>query len=326
MSATIYSGSGKVLLHNAVSLQAEGVNGAVSIKLNEATAQIAAAMFGRIGEQVTDQTVDITTKPFDSWGILPYMFPTYLGVTCGASTGAILIGKRPHDAAVVSTSGASVWTPDGRLYTLVRAAITGHPSLHLGTGKALFGDVKISCFPDPTVSMGTGGYLFASSNPIYESGQTDPAIALALYMSMSDFVREKWTASWGAVTGFTGMEAEDEWTIEPSIAYTDLKVQQRSLAMKLDSVEFMIRVRPYGPTHTQILTQVGSHTHGQVLGSADLVLTSATTGKTITLKNAGVRGAGFEFGGTALGTGEIGFVNEMTFTTGAAQPLLVFSA
>jgi hypothetical protein len=64
----------------------------------------------------------------------------------------------------------------------------------------------------------------------------------------------------------------------------------------------------------------------------DLAL-SGPNGKSITLKNADVVGAGFEFGGTRLGTGEIGFVNGMAFSGGgsgqngqAVQPLLVFSA
>jgi len=53
---------------------------------------------------------------------------------------------------------------------------------------------------------------------------------------------------------------------------------------------------------------------------------SGPNSKTITLKNADAVGAGFEFGGTQLGTGEMGFVTTMTFTSGNPQPLLVFSA
>ncbi len=93
----------------------------------------------------------------------------------------------------------------------------------------------------------------------------------------------------------------------------------------------MAKVRPYGPTHTQIDAAIGVNA-GRTLGSqlanattaADLVL-SGPNSKTITLKNADVVGAGFEFGGTKLGTGEIGFVTTMQFTAGAPQPLLVFS-
>ena len=94
--------------------------------------------------------------------------------------------------------------------------------------------------------------------------------------------------------------------------------------MKLDSVKFMAKCRPYGPTHTQILGKVGAHSAGQKLGAADLTLTGPE-GKTITLTNTEIRGAGFEFGGTQLGTGEIGFVQATTFTGGAPDPVIIFS-
>ena len=172
---------------------------------------------------------------------------------------------------------------------------------------------------DSTKSLGDSSAIF-NGNAITESAGSDPGGTFV----MSDFVRGAWTGAWGAVTGFTAIEAEDEWTIEVNAKYSPLKVQGLTRAMKLDSVQFMAKVRPYGPTHTQILGIVGGHTAGQRLGSADLVLTGPSS-KTITLKNVGLRGAGFEFGGTRLGTGEIGFVTGATFTAGAPDPLLIFS-
>lgn len=327
-SKPIYAGPGKVYF-NAIALQPEGENGPIKLALTETTAQIAAAMFGRVGEQVADQIVELTVKPFDNWGSLRTLYPASIGVTCGASAAALVIGTRPHGAANVP---CKVWTPDGRLYNIVRSAIIGHPSLHLGIGKALFGDCKIIGIGDGVtpVAMGAAGYLIAG-NAITESAAADPGGA----MTMADFIRGPWTGVWGAVAGFGGaagslgdagsIEAEDEWTIECDVKYSALKVQGRTVGYKLDSAAFMAKCRPYGPTHTDIVAAVGAHTHGQRLGSADLVLTGPSA-KTITLENAAVRGAGFEFGGTQLGNGEIGFVNEMTFTAGAPTSLLTFSA
>lgn len=316
--ATIYSGPAKIYI-NSVALFPEGVNGAVRIGLTEETAEIASAMHGRIGEQVLDQIVEVVTKPFDNWGSIPTLFPPRICATVGATPAALLIGTRPHGAVNAPTV---VWSPDGRLYTVVRSAVIGHPSLHLGIGKALFGDVRIIGIGDSVspVAMGASGYLMAG-NAITESGGADPGGQ----MTMADFVRGAWVGVWGAVTGFDAVEAEEEWTIETDAKYSPLKIQGRTVGYKLDSVGYMARVRPYGPTQTQILGQVGEHTHGQRLGSADLVLTGPAS-KTITLENAEVRGAGFEFGGTTLGTGEIAFVNEMTFTTGVANALITFSA
>jgi len=327
-SKTIYSGPGKVYV-NSIALQPEGENGPIKVGLNEETAEIAAAMFGRVGEQVADQTVELSLKPFDNWGSLRTLFPAALGVSCGASAGVLVIGTRAHGAANAATK---VWTPDGRLYNIVRSAIVGHPALHLGVGKALFGDTKIVGIGDGVtpVAMGASGFLIAG-NAITESAGSDPGGN----MTMSDFIRGAWTGIWGTVAGFGGaagsdtltnpVEAEDEWTIEPNVKYSPLKVQGRTVGYKLDSVGFMAKCRPFGPTHTDIVAAIGAHTHGGRLGSADLTLTGPSS-KTITLKNAAIKGGGFDFGGTQLGSGEIGFVNEMTFTAGAAQPLLVFSA
>ncbi len=147
---------------------------------------------------------------------------------------------------------------------------------------------------------------------------------------MSDFIREPWIGAWGATTGYTAIEAEDKWTISFNVEHSRPKIGKLTRAMVLESVEIMAKVRPVGPTHTQIDSGTGINA-GRTLGSrfltgTDLVLTSAS-GKTITLKNADVKGAGYEFGSSEkLGTGEIGFVVSMTLTTGAVNPLIVFSA
>ena len=352
----IYDGPGKVYLNNslgagAFAMQAEGVNGAVTVAVTEETADIACAMFGKLGIQDLDVTSEITVKPFDNWYLTPALYPAYLGVTTNGVgpvtyTGALRIGARTHGA---TNRVAQVWTPDGRLYTAVRAAITGHPSLHLGVNAPLFGECKItgigdintagpSSSTDPAGVMGGNLYIMGDSthvNGIVESGAADPGvngIPPNGEMSMADFLRQSWTGVWGTVPGFGGnsgdqpIQAEDEFTVEADVKYSPLKVQSRTFDYKLDSVAFMVKCRPVGPTHTQILNRVLSHTQGQRLGSADLVLTSLDTLHTIRLVNAEVKGAGFEFGGTKLGTGEIGFVHFVTFTSGVPNPALVLSA
>jgi hypothetical protein len=324
--ATIYAGPGKVyMVTPGVSLQAEGVEGKIVLSLNETTADYAAGQWGHIGEQPTDQIVDLTFKPFDQWILLPALFPAYLGcdtsAIAGGAAAALKVGTRPHAATVATGTHCKVWTWDGRLYDIVRAAIVGIPSLHLGTARALFGDAKIVGLPDLSVAMGSSGYLI-TANAITESGGTDPDISF----SMASFVREAWTGAWGAVTGFTAIQAEEEWTIETTAQFSPLKVQGRTLSMQFDSIKFMAKCRPFGPTHTQIVGAVGAHLQGQRLGAHDLVLTSSASAKTITLNNSEIKGAGFDFGGTVLGTGEIGFVQEMQFSAGAPTKLIQFSA
>lgn len=326
----------------ATAFQAEGENGAVDLNINEDTAEVASAMFGKQTEQTRDRIAELDFKPFDNWGSIPALYPPWIGVTTsgisGGAAGVIQVGGRPFGIGGNKVT-TKVWTPDGRLYSLVRTAVIGHPSLHLGVGKALFGNAKIVGIGDETLSLNTSGFLFPGNALDFETGGADPGGQ----MTMADFVRGAWTGIWGTVAGFGGaagslagvnsVQSEDEWTIESQVKYSPLKVQGRTYHYKLDSVAFMAKCQPYGPSQTDIIAAIGSHAQGQRLGSAttpastafDLTL-SGPSAKTITLKNAEIKGAGFRFGGTTLGNKEIGFVSQMTFNAGAPGPLLVFSA
>ncbi len=102
---------------------------------------------------------------------------------------------------------------------------------------------------------------------------------------------------------------------------------------QLVSVQYMLKFRPYGPTQAQIdsafLIQASGGALGRRLGgtnAAAMVLTSAITGKTITLENCEPYTGGYDFGGNKLGNGEIAFLNTTTFTTGAPNALIAFSS
>src|ERR1035437_1934055 len=331
MPQNFYTGPAKVFLGgNSVSLQATGANGQVKFTITEKKSDAGTAMFGKIAETLDDLTGEIDVTPFDSWSLLPSLFPPYLGVTTASGTGfaagVLAIGTRPHGASNVASK---VFTPDGRLYIPVRTAVTGHPSLKLNNGEGLYGGVKITCLGDPTLAPGASGFLL-TGNAITESAGADPGGAF----SLADFVRGRWTGAWGTLAGFGGdggaaLEGEDGWEIVPAIKYSVRTVQKVTRHMVLDSVSFMAKAWLVGPTHTQIAGALLAHTAGSRFGAgtnaASLVLTGPNS-KTITLPFSEIKGAGFEFGGTKLGTGEIGFVTSMAFTTGAPQPQLIFSA
>jgi len=324
--STLYAGPGKIWM-NGTALWPEGENGEIRASIEQEVAELAGGMHGRVTAVQGGVAGKIVITPFDHWGALGLLFPPYLGVSVGATTGALAIGARPHGA---TDTACKIWTPDGRLYSFGRAAVTRHPDLRLGIGSALFGRVEITALVASGKKLGDAAALYT----ITESGAADPGGQ----MGLADFARGTWTGVWGTAAGFGGdaggtpIEAEDEWVISSEVKYSPLPVQKLARAYKLDSVKFMAKVRPYGPTHSQIDAAIGVN-NGRLLGSqianattaADLAL-SGPNGKTITLKSADVVGAGFEFGGTRLGTGEIGFVTTVRFVGGAAQPLLVFSA
>ena len=326
--STIYAGPGKVYI-NSIALWPEGENGQIKAEVRQLTHDVVSGFFGRITCLQGDAQAVISLTPFDNWAAIPTLFPSYIGASHGATPGALVIGTRPHNPAGASDAAVKIWSPDGRLYTFPHAAITKHPDIHLGIDKALFGPIEIAAIMATGLNLGSTGALYT----LTASGATDPGGQQA-----ADYERGPWYGVWGTTSGFGGgsgdsnIEAEDEWVITTVAKYSPLSVQTLVRAYKLDNVSFMAKCRPFGPTHAQIDAAIGVNA-GRILGAqfaasgsgADLVL-SGPNSKTITLKNADIVGAGFEFGGTKLGSGEIGFVTTMTFTVGAPQPLLVFSA
>lgn len=327
MSATMDACPGKVY-YNSVSFQANDTNGQIIARTVQDADPAAVSMFGRIGylQGNVVETIDLT--PFENWGILKTLFPAFLGVSCGTQTGALVIGTRPHNPAGAADKALEIYTPDGRLYTFLHAAIIKHPDIYLGANKPLFGAMQFANILATGATLGASGAFHG----VTEADATDPGGAFIT----SDFDRGAWYGTWGTSAGFGGdggspLEAEDGFTITTAVKYSPLPVQKLVRAYKLDEVYFMCKGRLYGPTHTEITAATGISA-GRTLGefiptanTADLVLTGPNS-KTVTLKNADVVGAGFDFGGTKLGTDEVGFVSGMTFNTGAPQPLLTFSA
>jgi hypothetical protein len=124
------------------------------------------------------------------------------------------------------------------------------------------------------------------------------------------------------------MEAEDYFQLVPDVKYQFYTVQKLTRIAKLVSARFMVKFRPVGPTQTQLIGKIAAHSTGAQLveGTATDFVMSGPFSKTVTLKNCEIFGAGFEFGGTRLGSGDVGMVTSLTFSGGQPGPQLIFSA
>lgn len=314
----IYAGPGKLFM-STISLWPEGENGQIGLTFQQEDDAVATAIHGFVDETQADAMVKVTVNPFDLWDALPVLWPTYIRTPAP--------GTRIFGAADVP---CKVWSPDGRIYDVKNVAVTKHPELSLGVGTPLFGDIELTGLIANNKNYGDAdGFL-----TITESNGADPGGQMA----MTNFVRGRWTGVWGTDAGWGGeaegvaVEAADKWTITPEVKYDFLKVGKLSRSAKLASVRIMAKCRPVGPTHTQILAATKAQAGGVLggrrgtdAGGKTLVLTGPG-GKTITLNGAMLKGAGFNFGGTELGTGEVGWVATASFTAGVLQPHIVFSA
>ena len=315
-ASSIYSGPAKIF-YNSVGIFPQGSAGEIKIAVHQETEDVGNAIAGRIDSTAADCQIKVDFTPFDNWGIFATLFPAAVttpapGTRFGGATNAL----------------CKIWTPDQRLYTLENAFVSKHPEIHLGNSVPLWGPAEITGLVKDTTEMGTAASFYAVA-----TGAADPGGA----NTMTDFIREPWTAAWGTGTGPAGfggdggaaMQAEEEIVIVPEIKYTPLKVQKLTRAYLLQSVKFMAKLRPVGPTHAQLdsaLALQNSGVLGRRFGAAaqaqSLILTGAISGKTITLNQVNLVTGGYEFGGSKLGTGEIGFVAATTFSAGAIQAVL----
>lgn len=269
---------------------------------------ISAALYGEIDEAYTDLVVRGTGTPltYDNLAVLwPYLQPT--------------IGQR-----IFGNSDAPFeWlSNNGDLITVRAGAVTKMPELVLGVEKAAIGAMEFSGVVGDGLDPDA-----ANSYYTIQTGQSFSAPAVA----EGKIPRQKYTAAWGTQAGFASFQAQDAWTIAHELKLEPVKIQGRTVDMKILSYRAMAKCMPAEPTMAQIDTALGVQggmKHGAKLSTnsstADLVITGQST-VSVTVKNAALKTAGFVFGGKPLRNGEIGFVSTINVSSGTATAALVLA-
>jgi hypothetical protein len=213
--------------------------------------------------------------------------------------------------------------------------------MKFGPGEKLYGSVKLSCLGQLAIGgapafPGAEGWLMSatpastSTNPITEPGANSDPDTTGFAVTPSNWGQTHWVGNYGNI--FTNLEGEQGFDLVTDVKYNTITVQK------------VTKFRPVGMTSSALLAKIlgtsgaGGHTSGGILtefnGAAfapvNFVLTSASGARSVALVNAEVKSAGFEFGGTTLRHGEIGFVQMLT-VAGGASPVyptnsLIFSA
>lgn len=280
----------------------------IELKYELSTSEVKSSMFGRIDETWHDMVVRTSLVPFGNWDTVPYgvLFPAfYTNPTIGASL--MTTTDKPW----------KIWGANGDLYTIQAAGIIKPPSIVLGTDKDMFGSMDVAgVIKDGAKPSDSNAWMQI------QTGQADPGGTFAT----TNFKRQAYTATWGAVSGFSGFQAEEGWTIECQPTLEPVKIQGLTRDYRLTSVAWMASCIPHGPTAANIDAatqwQGTGALMGERLGSNGADLTITGTGVQIVLKQAALKSAGFRFGSRTLRSGEVGFVSAMTFSAGAAQALV----
>jgi hypothetical protein len=219
-----------------------------------------------------------------------------------------------------TTDAACTITANSGLTIVGKAcAVTKMPDLNLGADKPIFGALEIigvnATGADPTTS--SSFYAVSTGNSF-----TPPAIP-----GTATLARQKWTAVWGSVTGFSSFQSYDGFSITHKLGLKWITDNGQRIGALLTGYRPLCRCTPSANTIANYLAAVpfsgsGAAQGQQLAATADLVISGAVAG-TITLKNAALKGAQVKFGGDALHQGPVQFVGTVGFSSGANVASLI---
>lgn len=267
---------------------------------------------------VVDQTTDdvIYECSFTPVGVFAYsgvLFPYIGNGTAGTES------PRGHRIFTDSDVPLVITSKDGAVFTLKAAAVTQMPEIYLGPSRSLWGPVTFQGViatganpedADSFMSVGAGSYSDATFDP-------------------AAIKRQRYAAAWSGITGFTSFQAQDFWTIQSELNLVPVKVQGYTRDMRIDSIRYMAKCIPVGPTAAQIEAALKAQGTGategrrQSAGAADLAITGS--GISATIKNAALRSAGYVFGGIPLRNGELGWESTIALSGGTPACQLVLA-
>lgn len=253
--------------------------------------------------------VEVSFTPVSDWSYRTTLFP-YLDPTIGDR----IFGD--SDTPLVIT-GKNASTDN--VFTVLASAVTQMPNLFFGVTDTLYGPVTFTGVLGNNMDPDDDDSLFTVGDASYSDTTFDPG----------SLAQQRYTAAWGAVTGFTSIYGQEGFTVESQLQLEDLKVDGALLDMSIVGVNFMARCIPVGPSIDQILTNSRIGGSGNDLGDRnsdnanDLVITGS--GVSCTLEQAALISSGYRFGDTVLRNGEVGFKTTRQFSSGTPGALMTLA-
>lgn len=272
---------------------------------NVTTFDVATSRSGNVDKRLSDVVWPVRFTPTGevSSGLISALYPS------GYRTPVIGSSIFPATDKTLAITG--VTHTSGNVFTLKNTALTRMPNLRLSAGAPLFGEAEFTGIRQDDTPWSTDGSIGAvTSNGTPASGDSDPA----------DIPTEPYSAVWGSL--LADIETESGWSVEFGLNVNPVGTdRQGTLDMTLGGVEVLAKCTPVAASLADILGNM--HIQGTDMArgvttrtrSADLVLTGTTL--TVTLYNAFLATAGFRWGNTTLRQGEVGFVAQRAYATGA---------
>ena len=197
--------------------------------------------------------------------------------------------------------GLTVLSQDGEQWVATRACLTKMPNLYFGLGKSLYSAVQYTAF------LGNGNNLTDPNAFIVQT--------LGAAWQQADFPtghqEAECQATWGAVSGFTGMFAQEGFELQHELETADVKQGNMLVDKRIVGYRGMVVFKPEGPTTAQLVAQFpGAIGTRLSAGGADLVITGS--GISGTLKSAMPFRGKFNFDLKLLRHDDFAFVTALT--------------
>lgn len=279
------------------------------------------AQYGRMGSRTFEVQVEVTATPNGIWAagtefaaraamLWPHVSTTYFG-------GGIFPTTKATQRELV------IWSiSEGVKYTFHNSSVTKMPQLVLSGMKLMAGSCTWTCLR--SLTSGNALAPWSSTGDLIYTKSSEDFAASGHPNSSGDELFDIYTAAWGSITGFTGMEAEEAFVFDFGAGLTPKQTDAYGIYdYQIDDVTASCKFVPaVGPTMDQILTALKIQGSGSARGATlqslnsatSLIVSGSTSGRPkITLTGAQIVGLPATYGVTDNRIGEVTFESSRTF-------------
>jgi len=283
--------------------------GDITVRLSPAWKAITTSMYGEVDKAITDRVYKVGMRLWGAWENLTTIFPS---AVLTPVIGASLYGA--------SDATLTIWGRNQDKLVFTNAAITKVANLQLGVDQDLFSaDVEFTCIKGLSANP-------EDANAYYT--QSTAALTESTFAKTA-FKKARWSAAWGALSGFTAFVGQKGFAISWQMEARPVTVDGFGTCdFTLTGFRGQAKCIPIVPTIAQLEAQAAGQ--GIALGallsgvSADLTITAPTSGSVV-LKNAGIIEHGYAFGVDPLRLGEVTWETTRGFAAGVAAAVATVS-
>ncbi len=258
------------------------------------------SMYDEVDKTISDRVYKVPLRLWGAWENLTTLFPS---AVLNPLPGTSLFGS--------SDAPLTVWARNGDKIVYTNAALTKIANLYLGMDSDLFAaDVEFTCICGNSNNPEDANAYYTQSN----SALTENAFA------KTNFKKVRWTAALGTVSGFTTLVAEKGFQIGWEMDVKGHAVDgygTRDVTLK--KLIGSCKLIPVGPTIAQLeaIAAAQGVAFGTLLSSdSNSLVITGSSGGSVTLNGAAVKGHGYVFGLDPLRLGEMTFETTRSFSVG----------